>query len=132
MQNKEINIKIEKGIPLTRPNNPRKKRYVDIFLKMKFGDSVFFKDKKEYISFTTSFKDFMNRNTSVYPDHIVKIGENHRGEKTEYKTYLQYVYTRNVGNGYRVWLLDPVKEHSKRFGDGKDEFSNHFTTTLKN
>ena len=37
-------LKIESNIPLKRPNNTsHKKKYVEIFEKMKFGDSVFIK-----------------------------------------------------------------------------------------
>tara|TARA_R110000751_G_scaffold2932_1_gene15295 strand:- start:204 stop:587 length:384 start_codon:yes stop_codon:yes gene_type:complete len=101
-------LKIESNIPLQKPNNTsHKKKYVEIFEKMKFGDSVFIKEKKDYISFASSLRDYVGKNHHLYPNTLYFKKQYHedRGLK-ESQTIVQYVYGRNIGNGYRVWLLD--------------------------
>jgi len=101
-------LKIESNIPLQRPNNTsHKKKYVEIFEKMKFGDSVFIKEKKDYISFVSSLRDYVNKNYDLFPNPLFyKHQFNEDRKLQESQTTVQYVYGRNVGNGYRVWLLD--------------------------
>ena len=101
-------LKIESNIPLQRPNNTsHKKKYVEIFEKMKFGDSVFFQEKKDYISFASSLRDYVGKNHHLYPNTLYYKHQFHKDRGLEEsQTTVQYVYGRNVGNGYRVWLLD--------------------------
>ena len=100
-------LKIESNIPLQRPNNTsHKKKYVEIFEKMKFGDSVFIKEKKDYISFVSSLRDYVNKNYDLFPNPLYYKYLNEGRGLQESQTTVQYVYGRNVGNGYRVWLLD--------------------------
>ena len=100
-------LKIESNIPLQRPNNTsHKKKYVEIFEKMKFGDSVFIKEKKDYISFVSSLRDYVNKNYDLFPNPLYYKYFNEDRGLQESQTTVQYVYGRNVGNGYRVWLLD--------------------------
>lgn len=101
-------LKIESNIPLQRLNNTsHKKKYVEIFEKMKFGDSVFIKEKKDYISFVSSLRDYVNKNYDLFPNPLFyKHQFNEDRKLQESQTTVQYVYGRNVGNGYRVWLLD--------------------------
>jgi hypothetical protein len=113
-------LKIESNIPLQRPyNTSHKKKYVKIFEKMKFGDSLFFKEKKDYISFASSLRDYVGRNYDLYPDILYYKSQFHddRGlEKSqELSLSIQYVYGRNVGNGYRVWLLDGKEMLIKKY-----------------
>ena len=64
-------LKIESNIPLQRPKNTsHKKKYVEIFEKMKFGDIVFIKEKKDYISFVSSLRDYVGRNHHLYPNAL--------------------------------------------------------------
>tara|TARA_R110002020_G_C15720430_1_gene722961 strand:+ start:73 stop:456 length:384 start_codon:yes stop_codon:yes gene_type:complete len=104
-------LKIESNIPLQKPNNTsHKKKYIEIFEKMKFGDSVFIKEKKDYISFASSLRDYVGKNYHLYPNTLYFKKQNREDrELQEFQTMIQYVYGRNIGNGYRVWLLDGKK-----------------------
>ena len=103
-------MKIEKNITL--PNmfnqNPSKRKNTNIAEKMEFGDSVFFKEKKDYLNFSSCLRYYVYSKNKIFPNpyyYMQKIN----GIEYEYKKYVQYVYGRKVENGYRVWLLDGLK-----------------------
>ena len=103
-------MKIEKNIPL--PNmfnqNPVKRKNTNIAEKMEFGDSVFFKEKKDYLNFTSCLRSYVYSKNKQFPNPYYFM-QKINGTEHEYTKYVQYVFGRKVENGYRVWLLDGLK-----------------------
>ena len=71
-------MKIEKNIPL--PNmfnqNPVKRKNTNIAEKMEFGDSVFFKEKKDYLNLEKSFQIFVKKDKKLLMNLIKRKKKN--------------------------------------------------------
>jgi len=81
-------LKIEKNIPIPEKNNYGK--YYDIFCKMEFGDSVFFKSDKLYVNNELEASNFLLK----YRNYIRKHGKGNES-----------IIHRKVKDGFRIWLV---------------------------
>tara|TARA_R100000808_G_C2016435_1_gene66660 strand:+ start:144 stop:479 length:336 start_codon:yes stop_codon:yes gene_type:complete len=101
-------LKIESNVSVKRVKYPHSK-YVETFDKMQFGNSVFFKNKKDAYSFYNCLREYVRRNHIKLGvnTHIVK----NENQQYEYWKWFPFAKVRKVENGYRVWLINGEEEY---------------------